>query len=148
MATYTQLMYHIVFSTKNRTPTLTKDNRKQLFEYSWGILKNKKCHLYRMNGVEDHVHILTHIHPTNSLSDLLKDIKVSTSLWIKENKIFANFEGWQEGYGAFSCSYKEKDGLIEYIKNQEAHHQKISFEDEYRALLAEHGIEFEEKYLF
>jgi REP element-mobilizing transposase RayT len=147
MPTYTQLLYHIVFSTKHRAKTLTKDNRKVLFEYTWGILKNKKCHLYRMNGVEDHIHILTHVHPTIAISNLVKDIKVATSLWIKENKIFTDFDAWQEGYGAFSCSYKEKDALIEYIKNQEVHHQKISFQDEYRALLEENGIPFEEKYL-
>lgn len=148
MATYTQLIYHIIFSTKNRAKTLTKDNQKALFEYIWGILKNKKCHLYRMNGMEDHIHILTHVHPTIPISNLVKDIKVASSLWIKENKIFSDFDTWQEGYGAFSCSYKDKDGLIKYIKNQETHHAKISFEDEYRALLEENGIQFEEKYLF
>jgi putative transposase len=148
MSAYTQQMQHIVFATKYRAKTLTKDNRKQLFEYTWGILKNKKCHLYRMNGVEDHVHILTHVHPTICLADLIKDIKVATSLWIKENKVFPNFEGWQDGYGAFTCSYQDKDGLIEYIKNQEIHHQKTSFEEEYKALLKENGITFEEKYLF
>jgi putative transposase len=78
----------------------------------------------------------------------VKDIKVASSLWIKENNIFKNFSSWQEGYGAFTCNFKDKDGLIEYIKNQEVHHQQFSFEDEYRALLVEHGIEFDEKYLF
>ncbi len=148
MATHTQIIYHIIFSTKHREKTLDKDNRKEFFLYVWGILKNKKCHLYRINGVEDHLHILTHIHPTIAVSELVKDIKVASALWIKENNIFKNFTFWQEGYGAFTCNFKDKNGLIEYIKNQETHHQNFIFDDEYRALLLEHGIEFEEKYLF
>lgn len=148
MATHTQIIYHIIFSTKHREKTLDKNTRKEFFQYIWGILKNKKCHLYRINGVEDHLHILTHVHPTIAISELVKDIKVASAVWIKENNIFKNFSSWQEGYGAFTCNFKDKDGLIEYIKNQETHHQNFSFEDEYRALLLEHGIEFEEKYLF
>ena len=148
MATYTQIIYHIIFSTKHREKTLDKANRKELFQYIWGILKNKKCHLYRINGVEDHLHILTHIHPTIAVSELVKDIKVASAMWIKENNIFKNFDSWQVGYGAFTCNFKDKGGLIEYIKNQEVHHRQSSFEDEFRALLIEHGIEFEEKYLF
>jgi REP element-mobilizing transposase RayT len=148
MSTYTQIIYHIVFSTKKRENILVKENRPLFFEYTWGILKNKKCHLYRLNGVEDHLHILTHLPPSLPLSDLVRDIKTATSLWIKENKIFPNFNGWQDGYGAFSCSYKEKDALIAYIKNQEEHHKVFNFEEEYRTLLAENGIAFDEKYLF
>jgi putative transposase len=148
MATYTQILYHIVFSTKNRKKTLLQENRNHLFEYTWGILKNKKCHLYRINGIEDHIHILTHIPSNLALSDLVRDIKTATSFWIKENDIFRDFSGWQDGYGAFTCSYKEKNGLIQYIKNQEEHHRIVTYEDEYRNLLQENGISFEEKYLF
>ncbi|WP_051291188.1 IS200/IS605 family transposase [Pedobacter glucosidilyticus] len=86
MSTYTQIIYQIVFSTKYRGRTLTKDNRKELFKYIWGILENKKCHLYRINGVEDHIHIVTHLHPSVSLASLVKDIKVASSLYIKEQK--------------------------------------------------------------
>ena len=147
MSTYTQLLYQIVFSTKNRVPCMIKQRRKKLYKYIWGILKNKNCHLYRINGVEDHLHILTHIPPSASISSIVKDVKVSSSIFIKEQKLFHGFEGWQEGYGAFSYSFKEKDRLIEYIKNQEEHHKKITFKDEYRSFLIEHGIEFQEKYL-
>ena len=84
MSTYTQILYQIVFGTKNKEQTLTKNNRDELFKYIWGILKNNKCHLYRINGVEDHIHIFTHLHPTIALSALVKDIKVSSSLYIKE----------------------------------------------------------------
>lgn len=147
MSTYTQILYQIVFSTKHREPTLTKQNREELFRFIWGILAKKNCHLYRINGVEDHLHILTHVHPMISLSSLVKDIKVSSVLHIKNQKLFNNFNSWQEGYGAFSYNIKEKGRLIDYIKNQEEHHQKIDFRDEYIQLLKENEIEFEERYL-
>lgn len=147
MSTYTQILYQIVFSTKNRERTLTKKNRDDLFKYIWGVLKNKKCHLYRINGLEDHLHIVTHLHPSVSLSALVKDIKVSSSLYIKEQNLFENFKSWQEGYGAFTYSIKEKDRVIEYVKNQEEHHRIKTFKEEYIELLHEHGVEFDEKYL-
>lgn len=147
MSTHTQILYHIVFATKNRKPTIEKSQKKRLFGYIFQLLTNKKCHLYRINGVEDHIHILTHIHPTISISALVKDIKVSTSIFLKKELIFKNFDGWQEGYGAFSEAIKSKDRLINYIKNQEKHHEKKSFFDEYKALLEEHEIVFDEKFL-
>ena len=147
MSTYTQILYQIVFSTKSRERTLSENNRIELYKYISGVLKNKKCHLYRINGVEDHIHIVTHIHPSVALSNLIKDIKMASSEWIKTNKIFPNFNGWQDGYGAFTYSVSEKNRLIEYVKNQEAHHQKKTFKEEYIELLNEHGIEFDEKYL-
>jgi putative transposase len=147
MSTYTQIIYQIIFGTKNRELTLTKNNREELFKYIWGLLKNKNCHLYRINGVEDHIHIVTHLHPSISLSSLVKDIKIASSDYIKTNHLFPHFIGWQEGYGAFTYSIKEKDRLIEYVKNQDEHHRIKSFKEEYIELLNEHGIEFEEKYL-
>ena len=147
MSTYTQILYQIVFSTKEREPTLIEENQEKLYRYIWGVLKNKKCRLYRINGVEDHLHILTHIHPTVALSDLIKDIKLSSSDLIKEEALFPKFKGWQVGYGAFTYSFEAKDRLISYIKNQKEHHKKASFREEYIALLKEHGVEFEEKYL-
>ena len=91
MSTYTQILYQIVFSTKYREPLLNKSNREELFKYIWGVLKNKNCHLYRINGVEDHLHIVTHLHPSVSLASLVKDIKVSSSIYIKENNLFISF---------------------------------------------------------
>jgi putative transposase len=147
MSTYTQIIYQIVFSTKNRETTLSKDNRPKLFEYINGILRNKKCHLYRINAVEDHVHLLIQLHPAVALSSLVKDIKIASSVHIREKALFKHFLSWQDGYGAFTYSFKDKDKLIEYIKNQEEHHQKITFREEYIALLNENGIAFDEKYL-
>ncbi len=147
MSTYTQILYQIVYSTKHRKPTLVKENRVELFKYIWGILKNKKCHLYRINGVEDHLHIVTHIHPSIAPAALVKDIKLASSGYIKENGLFPEFNGWQDGYGAFTYSFSAKNDLISYVKNQEVHHRTISFRDELIALLEEHGVEFDEKYL-
>jgi len=148
MSTYTQILYQIVFSTKNREHTLDTEHRADLFRYIWGVLKNKKCHLYQIGGVTDHVHILTHLHPTVALASLVKDIKIASSVFVKENGLFTKFNGWQEGYGTFTYSFKEKDRLIEYIKNQEEHHKVKTFREEHIELLNEHGIEFDEKYLF
>jgi len=147
MSTYTQILYQIVYSTKNRERTLVKENRKELFQYVWGILKNKKCHLYRMNGVEDHLHIVTHIHPSVALGNLVKDIKLASTKFIKSQSLFPEFKGWQDGYAAFTYSIDAKDNLIEYVKNQEQHHQQISFIEELKNLLEEHKISFDEKYL-
>ena len=147
MSTYTQILYQIVFSTKKRERTLKEKDREKLYAYICGILKNKKCHLYRINGVEDHIHIITRIHPSVTLSSLVKDIKLSTSSWIKENSYFPSFNGWQDGYGAFTYSINEKDRLIEYVKNQQIHHFRKSFMEEYIELLREHKIDFDEKYL-
>ncbi len=147
MSTYTQILYQIVFSTKNREKVLNKEHKEKLFRYIWGLLKNKKCILYQINGVEDHLHIATHIHPVISVSSLVKDIKIASSIWIKEQNLFPDFKAWQSGYGAFTYSLKEMKNLINYIKNQEEHHKNITFREEYINLLNEHQINFDEKYL-
>ncbi|TDQ18730.1 REP element-mobilizing transposase RayT [Algoriphagus boseongensis] len=147
MSTYTQLLYHIVFSTKNRERTLSADHRKRLFAYIHQLLTKKNCHLYRINGVEDHLHILTHIHPTISIASLIKDIKLASGDFIRKERIFLNFKEWQEGYAAFTVSIHSKERLINYVKNQEIHHQTSSFLEEYKSLLREFEIEFDEKYL-
>jgi putative transposase len=91
MSTHTAISYHIVFSTKNRTPVLTRDRRDDLFRYVWGIIKNRHSHLYRINGVEDHLHILSGLHPTVSLADFVKEVKTGSALWIKDNSVFKGF---------------------------------------------------------
>jgi len=101
------------------------DQKKRLFIYIHHLLTNKNCHLYRINGVEDHLHILTHIHPSISISSLVKDIKLSSNQFIKAEGIFPDFKGWQNGYGAFSANLRSKEILINYIKNQEEHHKKL-----------------------
>jgi putative transposase len=113
MGTYIQLLYQIVFNTKNRDKTLTANNHEELFKYLWGILKNKKCHLYHIGGDSDHLHIVPHMHPTISLASLVKDVKLASTEYIKSKNIFQKFSGWQEGYGAFTYSIHCKDELIE-----------------------------------
>ena len=147
MSTYTQILYQLVFSTKHREPTLVKEHKQQLFQYIWGLLKEKKCHLYQINCVEDHLHILTHLHPSIALANLVKDIKLGASDFIKREQIFPDFMGWQYGYGVFTYSINEKNKLMEYIKNQEEHHKQIDFKNEFIVLLKENGVEFDEKYL-
>jgi REP element-mobilizing transposase RayT len=100
-----------------------------------------------VGGIEDHIHIITHIHPMVAPALLVKDIKLSTSKYILSNKMFNQFNGWQNGYGAFTYSLNAKDDLIEYVKNQQEHHKVKSFREEYIELLNEHNIEFDEKYL-
>ncbi|HLY61749.1 MAG TPA: IS200/IS605 family transposase [Terriglobia bacterium] len=147
MSTYTAIAYHIVFSTKGREPVLKADRRQELFRYIGGILKKRECHLHRVNGVEDHLHILTGLHPSVSLADLVKDIKTGTSHWIKEHSVFPMFSHWQDGYAAFTHSKPELERLIEYIIGQQEHHRGMSFVDEYRKLLVEAGVNFDERYM-
>ena len=145
--TYTQIFYHIVFSTKDRSPVLAEARREELFRYVWGIHQKHNCHLYRMNGVDDHVHILTSIHPSISLSDYIREIKTGSSLWIKRENVFPGFAGWQDGYGAFTHSIREKASVIDYIKRQKEHHQALGFLEEYKTLLEAAGVEYDERYL-
>jgi len=147
MSTYTQIIYQIVFGTKNHEMIMIESGQERLYRIIWGILKNKKCHLYRIGGVEDHLHIVTHVHPSLAIANLVKDIKLATSALIKSENIFPDFKGWQIGYGAFTYSIEAKNNLIEYVKNQKEHHKKTSFKEEYIRLLNEHGVEFDEKYL-
>jgi REP element-mobilizing transposase RayT len=126
--------------------TIDCSNAKQLFSYIGGIIKNKNSHLYRINGVENHLHILTGIHPSIALADFIRDLKVSSSVWMKNSGLFPLFSGWSDRYGAFTCSYSDAGDIIEYIKNQQEHHKKEVFEDEYRNLILLSGISIDEKY--
>ena len=144
---YHQIFYQIVFGTKMREATIAEMHCEELYKYIWGVIKNQNCKLYRINGIEDHIHIFSDLHPSVSLADYIKDIKVSSSLWMKECGKFPAFKGWQDGYGAFTYSVNEKDKIISYIKNQKEHHKSERFYDEYKRLLVENGIEFDGKYL-
>jgi putative transposase len=147
MNTYTQILYQIVFGPWKNEHTLSDNNCKELYNYIFGVLRNKNCHLYRIGGTSDHIHILTHLHPSIALAQLVKDIKIASSEFIKSKKLFPYFSKWQDGYAAFTYCNKEKGRLIQYIKNQEEHHKVISYHEELKQLLKKQGIEFEEKYL-
>jgi len=143
---YTQILYHIVLRTKRSEPSIAQENVSSLYKYIWGIIKNKKGKLYRINGMEDHIHILSDLHPSFALADYVKNIKVATSLWMKQSSDFPAFQGWGEGYAAFTYSYKEKEVLINYIKNQQAHHQKEDTQNELKRLWIENGMELDARY--
>jgi REP element-mobilizing transposase RayT len=147
MSTYKQIFYHIVFAAKNREAAITEAYEQELYKYIWGVINNHKCKLYRINSMPDHLHIFSDLHPAISLSNYVKNIKVASSMWMKDSGMFLSFKGWQDGYGAFTYSNKEKNRVVNYIKNQKEHHKTESFYDEYKRLLIENDIAFDEKYL-
>jgi REP element-mobilizing transposase RayT len=140
MSASRHILYHIIFRTKSSEMTIRQENVSYLYKYIWGIIKNKKCVLYRINGMEDHIHILSDLHPSVALADYIKDIKVASSKWMKASGYFPDFRGWGIKYAAFTYSYEEKEILIHYIKNQQEHHKKESIRDEIKRLFKEQGI--------
>ncbi len=145
--TYTQILYHIVFSTKDRATVLREPKREEFFRCVWGIHQQLHCHLYRINAMDDHVHILTSLHSSLALADYMRELKTGTSRWIKEEGIFPGFDGWQDSYGAFTVSAGEQDAVIRYIKDQQIHHQHTDYLGEYRRILSEARIKYDDKYL-
>ncbi len=146
MSSYRQIIYQIIFRTKHSQKTLRLEHNEKLFKYIWGTIKNKNCHLYRINGMEEHIHILTDLHPGIALADFIRDIKTASSIWLKDAEYFKKFTGWADGYAALTYSYWDKDKLINYIKNQQEHHKYETFEEEYRRLLEEHHIKIDDRY--
>jgi putative transposase len=147
MSTYTQILYQLVFATKNREHTIPEAHCTELYKYMWGVINDKKCKLHRINGVSDHIHIACDLHPTVALAGLIKDIKLSSNDWMKGKEDFELFKGWGDGYGGFTYSIKERPALIQYIKNQKEHHKTVTFIDEYKLILEEHGIMYDPRYV-
>lgn len=140
------ILVHAVFSTKDRTPWLAPAIRHDLHPYIVGVLANIGCPSIQTGGVEDHVHILFRLSRTVTLAQVVEKTKTSTSKWIKPRGVpgFA----WQAGYGAFSVAPTEADRVVAYIRGQDEHHRRVSFQDELRGLLREAGMEFDERYLW
>ena len=143
---YTNLLYHIVYGTKDRLPLITKELRPDLHRFLGGLVNDLHGTPLEINGVADHVHVLARIKPIISISEFLNKFKSQSSGWANR-KTRGRFK-WQVKYGAFTVSQSQVDRVREYIRNQEAHHSRISFEDEFTALLKSHEIEFEERYLW
>ena len=143
-----KIIVHIIFTTKNRFPFLNQNIRKKMHAYLGGIVKNLGSHVYTINGTADHVHIVCELPRTISLSKFVEEIKKNSSSWIKkqENK-FQKFY-WQIGYGAFSVSSSILPSVIQYVQNQEKHHQRLSFQEEFIEFLNKYGIEYDEKFLW
>jgi len=147
MSTYTQITYQVVFSAKHRAPVFrNRENRKRMYTYIRSILQNKRCFVHAVNGVEDHLHLVFDLHPSIALASLIKDIKLSTSGWIRDHLLFPGFSNWKRGYSAFTYSKEARPDLIQYVKNQEEHHLKESSSNELRRILREKDIAFEERY--
>ena len=148
MSTYTQILYQIVFGSKDYTSFLNVHNQGQLFGYIAGILNNRNCHSYQVGGYENHIHIVTHISPIVNLADLVRDIKRAThEFMVKEKSSYHCFPGWQVGYGAFTYHISMKSTLINYVLNQEHHHRKETFKEELLRLLDENQVSYKEEYL-
>jgi len=146
--TFTKLYVHCIFTPKGRRALLRQPLREKIEKYIYGIIKEKKCNPIAINGTEDHLHILIGFSPLISISDLMRDIKRSSSLFINSEKLFPNDFNWQEGYGAFTVGYTELDIVYKYILNQENHHAKHSFRDEYKLILDDEGFSDYEDYMF
>jgi len=146
--TFSQIYIQIVFSVKGRQNLIQKTWRDELYKYICGIVNGKEQKVYAIGGMADHLHVLISINPTICLSDLVRDIKANSSKWINEKHFVAGKFHWQEGFGAFSYSQSQLDIIIAYINNQEQHHKKKTFRDEYVELLQKFNIEYDEKYLF
>jgi REP element-mobilizing transposase RayT len=142
---YTQLLYHLVIRTKANQMVLSLEYSDELYRYIWGIIRKKKCVLYRVNGTENHVHLLMSLHPTIALSDFMRDLKAETSKMLKQTSGFEQFTAWSDGYAALTYSMKEKETIVQYIKSQREHHKTESFQDEFIRLLREAGLELDER---
>ena len=146
--TYTQIHLQFVFAVKYRNGLIHASFKEELYKYISGIIKENNHKLLAINGMPDHLHIFIGMRPSQSISDLLQDIKGSSSKWINEKKFLKVKFEWQEGYGAFSYSKSHVNDVINYIQNQESHHKKESFRDEYLKFLKVFEIEYDERYIF
>lgn len=145
--TYSQIYIHVVFAVKGRESLIHKW-KDELYKYISGIVNQQGQKLYVINGMPDHVHILLSIKPDCNLSDLIREIKSNSSKWVNTKKFVLGKFQWQSGFGAFSCSQSQLDSVIAYINNQEKHHNRRSFKDEYLELLQKYQVEYDEKYVF
>ena len=147
-STYSNLLFHVVFSTKERRKLLSKELQDRLYPYIGGIASKNKFKILAINGTNDHIHILLSLVPEKSVSKALQLLKGGSSKWIHDNFVDLKIFSWQEGYGVFTVSNSQIDKIKNYIKNQEEHHKKMSFEEEYLELLKKNNIGYNPKYLF
>ncbi|MCX6360190.1 MAG: IS200/IS605 family transposase [Armatimonadetes bacterium] len=145
---FARLHIHLVFSTKHREPLITDGVRGSLHAYMATVLRNLGCAPVEINSVEDHVHILFELARTVSVSQVVEDVKKSSSKWIKTQGSGLVGFAWQAGYGAFAVSETNVASVRDYIARQREHHQQGSFQDEYRSSLEYHGVAFDERYMW
>lgn len=146
--TFTQIYIQIVFAIQGRQNLISKENREELHKFITGIVNNRKQKLFAVFAMPDHVHILVSMSPTVSISDLVRDIKAGSSKFVNDKGWTNGKFNWQEGYGAFSYSKSSIDAVVKYILNQEEHHKKKSFKEEYLDFLQKFEIDYDLKYVF
>ncbi len=146
--TYTQILVHIVFSTKRREPFITPDVAERLYPYMGGIVRAERGTLCDIGGVADHVHMYLRWRPDGSVSDLMRTVKARSSKWVHETLPELGKFTWQEGYAAFTVSKSQEPAVKKYIATQAEHHKKENFTSELLRLLLAHGVEFDERYVF
>ena len=146
--TFTNLLYHIVFSTKNRQALITNTLQEELYKYMGGIIRGEGGTLLEIGGMPDHVHLIARFKADKSVSHMLQLIKANSSKWVNERPQQNSRFSWQTGYAAFSVSESQVGVVRDYVSRQEEHHQIISFQEELLALLRKHEIEYDERYLW
>jgi len=146
--TFTQIHIQAVFTVQNRCCIIGKSWKDELYKYITGIIQNHRHKVLAINGMPDHIHVLFGMRPTQSLSDLMQDIKGDSSKWINNKRFIIGHFSWQEGYGAFSYSKSNIDAVIDYINKQEEHHRKNTFIEEYHEILKKFEVVFDEQYVF
>ena len=145
--TYTNLLTHVIFSTKDREPLITSNLHDDLLAYIGGIVRELRGSLRAANSRPDHVHLLCSLPPTVAMADAVRVIKTNSSRWVHEARNYRGFD-WQAGYGAFSVSTSLAPAVIEYTQTQEEHHRKVSFQEELIAFLRKNGIEYDDRYIW
>ena len=146
--TYTQIHLQVIFAVKKRTGLIQKEWKDELYKYITGIIQAQDHKLLAINGMPDHLHVFFGMRPIQSLSDLMQDIKQDSSKWINQKKFIKEKFEWQEGFGAFSYSKSQASRVISYVQNQEVHHRKITFLDEYKKFLEKFEVDYDERYIF
>jgi putative transposase len=146
--TYTQIYTHVVFAVEGRQSLIAPEHNDELQKYITGIVSAQRHKLIAINNMPDHLHLLIGLRPDAALSELVRDIKANSSRWINEKRWVIGRFSWQEGFGAFSYSRSQLSAVIRYIENQQKHHSRKSFRDEYTELLERFGVEYDQRYIF
>ena len=146
--TYTQLFVHLVFAVKNRGCFIAPSWQQELYAYIIGVIENRHHKVYAIGGMRDHIHVFVSMSPTQSVSELVQEVKRASTLWIKERHLVDGNFAWQEGFGAFSYSKSHVSKVVAYIQNQKQHHVGKTMQEEYIEFLKLFGVEYDEKYVF
>jgi len=146
--TYTQIHLQVIFAVKKQNRANSKEWKDELYKYITGIIQSQDHKLLAINGMPDHLHIFFGMRPIQSLSDLMQDVKQDSSKWINNKNFTKEKFEWQQGFGAFSYSKSQASRVIAYVQNQEVHHRKITFLEEYKSFLEKFEIEYDERYIF